>query len=562
MKKILVFAQSGVGGAERMTVTVTKTLNRLQYNVIYYLVDLTADGKNPLRDFIPADLKVNIISKQHPLKMMWQLFNIMLIEKPDMVFSSVLYLNNKILPWRNLFPQTKFIIRCENYLYTYSTKQHKIIKISYPKADLIIAQTDEMKQELMEQIGISDNKVVVMQNPVDRETVDKKISEGQNPYPNNGKLHFVAVGRFAYQKGFDLLVEAFAKVVHQFPESELYIVGKNDGDKNSTYEEVISIINKYGLQDKVYCVGYQNNPYVYVKYADCFVLSSRWEGLPNVLIESLYLGTPVAAFTCIPVISRIVTEGIDGYLADKENPSALADAMEKAVKLGRIISAYRSASIADFHYIFEHAQPPKSIHKGLQVNNCLQLGGGKIETFKQLKKWIEEDFQAYEMKHPIAAQFTYGENWELFSYIKNLRYLEYYTNKKQYPWDKLFRAYYWLKHRRNIKKTQIHIAPNCVGPGLHLVHRGFRRLGGASYMKIGKNCTCLPMVLFGKKNPDVPECGFEIGDNCYIGTGTVILGPIKIGNNVTIGANSTVIHDVPDNAVVVGSPAKIVKYKN
>ena len=69
------------------------------------------------------------------------------------------------------------------------------------------------------------------------------------------------------------------------------------------------------------------------------------------------------------------------------------------------------------------------------------------------------------------------------------------------------------------------------------------------------------MVLLGKKSPDVPENGFDIGDNCYIGTGAVILGPIKIGNNVTIGANSTVIHDVPDNAVVVGSPAKIIKYK-
>lgn len=374
MKKILVFAQSGVGGAERMTVTVTKTLDRTRYKVIYYLVDLTGDGKNPLQDFIPNDLKVNVISKQHPLKMMWQLFNIIRKEKPDTVFSSVLYLNNKILPWRSLFPRTKFIIRCENYLYTYSSKQHKMIKMSYPKADLIIAQTDEMKQELVEQIGILNNKVVVMQNPVDRETVDKKISEGQNPYPNNGKLHFVAVGRFAHQKGFDLLVEAFAKVVHQLPESELYIVGKNDGDKNSTYEEVVSIIDKYSLQDKVHCVGYQSNPYVYVKYADCFVLSSRWEGLPNVLIESLYLGTPVATFTCIPVISRIVTNGVDGYLADKENPSALAEAMQKAAKLGRVISAYRSASIEDFHYIFEHAQPPKCIHEELQINNSLQGG--------------------------------------------------------------------------------------------------------------------------------------------------------------------------------------------
>lgn len=190
------------------------------------------------------------------------------------------------------------------------------------------------------------------------------------------------------------------------------------------------------------------------------------------------------------------------------------------------------------------------------------LGGGKISNRKQLKAWIKADFLSYKMKHPLAARFTYGENWELFSYMRNLRYLEYYTNKKQKPWDKMLRAYYWLKHRKNIKRTTITIAPNCVGPGVHLVHRGFRRLGGAEYMHIGKNCTCLPNVLFGKKNPRVPEEGFWIGDNCYIGTGTVILGPIHIGDNVTIGANSTVTKDVPDNVVIAGSPAKIIKYKD
>lgn len=190
------------------------------------------------------------------------------------------------------------------------------------------------------------------------------------------------------------------------------------------------------------------------------------------------------------------------------------------------------------------------------------VGGGKLKTRNQLKAWIKADFEVTEMQHPLAARFTYGENWELFSYMKNLRYLEYYTNKAhKMPWDKLLRAWHWLKHRRNIKRTGISIAPNCVGPGLHLVHRGFRRLGEADYMHIGKNCTCLPNVLLGKKNPMVPEEGFWIGDNCYIGTGTVILGPIHIGDNVTIGANSTVTKDVPDNVVIAGSPAKIIKYK-
>lgn len=185
-----------------------------------------------------------------------------------------------------------------------------------------------------------------------------------------------------------------------------------------------------------------------------------------------------------------------------------------------------------------------------------------IQSREDLSSWIRQDYAVINMQHPIAARFTYGENWELFSYIRNLRYLEYYTNKPhKMPWDKLFKAYYWLKHRRNIKKTMIHIAPNCVGPGLHLVHRGFRRLGESDYMHIGKNCTCLPNVLLGKKNPNVKEDHFWIGDNCYIGTGATILGPIHIGNNVTIAAGAVVTKDVPDNCTVAGVPARIIKRK-
>ena len=113
-------------------------------------------------------------------------------------------------------------------------------------------------------------------------------------------------------------------------------------------------LKKYGIERKVHCLGYQNNPYPYIKYADCFVLSSRWEGLPNVLIEALHLGTPAAAFRCIPIIERIINDGATGFTAEKENVDSLAQAMSKSVDLGRIQSSYKSSKIEDFTKLFNY----------------------------------------------------------------------------------------------------------------------------------------------------------------------------------------------------------------
>lgn len=101
-------------------------------------------------------------------------------------------------------------------------------------------------------------------------------------------------------------------------------------------------------------MGFSDNPYVYLKYADCFVLSSRWEGLPNVLVESLFLKTPVAAFKCIPIIERMVRDGVDGYLAEKENPSSLASAIINAMKMGRTNPVYRGATKDDYISLFRN----------------------------------------------------------------------------------------------------------------------------------------------------------------------------------------------------------------
>lgn len=349
-KKVLIFLQGGVGGAERMSVLIGKSLDTEVFEVKFCAID--RNGGVAICDFIPAGYHVEKIPTASPIRMMLQLFRCIRKEKPYAVFSSVMYLNTKILPFRLFFPETRFVVRCENYLYTFSKKQRVFIGLTYFLADTIIAQTKEMADELYRLKHIGKDKVVVIQNPVDAELIDRDVADCENPYPGNGYKHFVASGRFAYQKGFDLLFEAFTLLTKNGLKADLYIVGDSQYNGGKIYQQLMQRAAECGLADRLHCVGYQKKPYPYIRYADCFVLSSRWEGLPNVLIEALYLGTPVAAFRCIPVIERIVDEGKTGFLAEKENVEQLADAMTNALGLGRIESKYRVAVQVDFVRIF------------------------------------------------------------------------------------------------------------------------------------------------------------------------------------------------------------------
>ena len=99
-------------------------------------------------------------------------------------------------------------------------------------------------------------------------------------------------------------------------------------------------------------------------------------------------------------------------------------------------------------------------------------------------------------------------------------------------------------------KTGIMLFPHTISEGLYLVHPSFRRID--RFVKIGHCCTILPMVLFGRKRPTDINSEIIVGDNCNISTGVTILGPLTIGNNVTIGTEAVVKKDVPDNVVVGG----------
>ena len=98
-----------------------------------------------------------------------------------------------------------------------------------------------------------------------------------------------------------------------------------------------------------------------------------------------------------------------------------------------------------------------------------------------------------------------------------------------------------------------------IGPGLRIHHFGGIVIHNS--VRIGTNATIYHNVTIGLKNDHESQAA-TIGDNVYIGTGTVILGNITIGNNVRIGANALVLENIPDNSTAVGNPARILVRKS
>ena len=195
-----------------------------------------------------------------------------------------------------------------------------------------------------------------------------------------------------------------------------------------------------------------------------------------------------------------------------------------------------------------------------------------ILSRRDLSEYLDSDSILYpkvssvigRIKNRIVTNPINTQYW-IYLYIRCLRHSEYYINNSIFTQKasissilKTFPAvYYYWKLRRISYKTGFQIAPNCIGKGLQIWHYGYIIINPK--VRIGDNLTIYPGVEIGHK---IPGGGCPIiGDNCFIGAGAKIFGDIIIGNNVTIAPNAVVTKGVPDNCVVGGIPAGIIKYK-
>lgn len=186
----------------------------------------------------------------------------------------------------------------------------------------------------------------------------------------------------------------------------------------------------------------------------------------------------------------------------------------------------------------------------------------KLLSKEDLYKFLTEDKKRFlKTGMPtIKDLILHNEKWYIWQYIKALRHVEFYINNNK-KCDVRF-LYWWYRYKRYGFKTHITIYPNTCEEGIYIPHIG-DMIWVKSSTHIGKNLTLRPGVVIGKKEEEKAEdMPVVIGDNCNFGLGVRVFGKLVIGNNVTIGANSVVTKNLPDNAIAVGIPARVIKLKN
>lgn len=199
-------------------------------------------------------------------------------------------------------------------------------RLSYPRADSVIAVSQDAADDIAQHIGVDVEDISAIYNPTYNDRViDRSKEPVEHPWFDEEVSVITSVGRFSDQKDFATLLRAFAQV-HSDDGREVRLVLVGDGANMNQLETFAA---ELGIEERVAFVGYQQNPYPYMAKADIFVLSSFYEGLPNVLIEAIGVGTPVISTDCPSGPREILLDGAGGTLVPIGDTDAMANAIRQ-----------------------------------------------------------------------------------------------------------------------------------------------------------------------------------------------------------------------------------------
>jgi glycosyltransferase involved in cell wall biosynthesis len=320
---VFVLPRLSGGGAERVILNLLTGL----YNHGYSVGIIVFEKIGPLSSLIPEGVPVYDLRSKTLKGSIFSLIKQINILSPKVVISTLGYINIALLAISWFLPKrTKIWVREANLpsISLVNNPQSKLMRVLYfllyRKADKVVCTSKRMRDEFIFDFSVSQDVIDILPNPVNVDAI--RVSRKAIKRFDKGGVCYIASGRMTFQKGFDRLLYWFKKLNDK--KSTLVILG--DG---SLKEELIKITISLDLQNQVKFLGFCDNPWQWYAGADVFLLSSRWEGMPNSVLEALACGTRVIATKESGGIKEIYENGNIDSITVVDNGQQFIDSMKK-----------------------------------------------------------------------------------------------------------------------------------------------------------------------------------------------------------------------------------------
>lgn len=317
-------------GAERVLTTLANAWAARGWEVVVVTME---DGQEP--PFYPLDPRIQVrpqdllkdstsplsgvLNNLHRLRVLRRTFREV---KPDVIVSFIDKANAlAVISTLGLGIPVIISERTDPSRRSLGTLWERLRAFAYPRARRIVFQSTGVRNWFPESVRA---KGVVIPNPV------PPPPPLEGPYEADPR-RILAIGRLHPVKGFDVLIEAFARAQAQVPGWRLDIHGEGDARA-----ELEGRIQAAGLAGQVRLPGLTDRPYDEMRRSAIFVMSSRVEGFPNALVEAMACGLPVVSTAFGGAAGDILTDGHDGLLVPSEDPAALAEALVRLMKDGEL----------------------------------------------------------------------------------------------------------------------------------------------------------------------------------------------------------------------------------
>lgn len=331
-KKVMFFIyQMGNGGAARTLLNILNHMDQEEFEPILVTLDFNGNYEN----YLNSDIKFIKLQTKRLRSAIIPLAKLLRKEQPHILFSTIPVYNTVAILGRLLsFTNTKVIVR-EAALLGGTFRENlslRIFGLLYRFANKVISLSEGVKKNLIKRYKVNKKNIQVIYNPIDLQKIKQLVSKGeiheehQSFFRKDTKV-IVTAGRLVKEKDHQTLLKAFAEVNEQL-DSELLILGEGELEN-----DLKNLAKDLHIEQNVHFIGFQQNPYIYFKNADLFVLSSINEGFGHVLVESLAVGTPVVSTNCKPGAEEVLMNGEFGKISEVGDIEGLAHHMYETLTL-------------------------------------------------------------------------------------------------------------------------------------------------------------------------------------------------------------------------------------